>query len=295
MGVEQNGEKNRMIMNKRKLEEKIFNIIMRIAAFIIFGSLIAISITILIEGIPSMNMDMITKTPQGGFYLGKEGGILNAIAGSFYLAIGATLFALIICLPTVIYINIYAPKNSKFANLTRLCLDVLYGIPSIVFGAFGFVLMLLIGMKVSLLAGIVTVGLLIVPIIARTMDEVIRQVPSELQEAAFSLGATRWETAIKVVLKQGLPGLATAALLGFGRAIGDAASVMFTTGFTDNIPHSINDPAATLPLAIFFQLSSPIAEVRERAYAAALILTVIIFAISLLSRLLIKRFSKNTI
>jgi len=284
-----------MIMNKRKLEEKIFNIIMRIAAFIIFGSLIAISITILIEGIPSMNMDMITKTPQGGFYLGKEGGILNAIAGSFYLAIGATLFALIICLPTVIYINIYAPKNSKFANLTRLCLDVLYGIPSIVFGAFGFVLMLLIGMKVSLLAGIVTVGLLIVPIIARTMDEVIRQVPSELQEAAFSLGATRWETAIKVVLKQGLPGLATAALLGFGRAIGDAASVMFTTGFTDNIPHSINDPAATLPLAIFFQLSSPIAEVRERAYAAALILTVIIFAISLLSRLLIKRFSKNTI
>lgn len=295
MGVEQNGEKNRMIMNKRKLEEKIFNIIMRIAAFIIFGSLIAISITILIEGIPSMNLDMITKTPQGGFYLGKEGGILNAIAGSFYLAIGATIFALIICLPTVIYINIYAPKNSKFANLTRLCLDVLYGIPSIVFGAFGFVLMLLIGMKVSLLAGIITVGLLIVPIIARTMDEVIRQVPGELQEAAFSLGATRWETAIKVVLKQGLPGLATAALLGFGRAIGDAASVMFTTGFTDNIPHTINDPAATLPLAIFFQLSSPIAEVRERAYAAALILTVIIFAISLLSRLLIKRFSKNTI
>lgn len=282
-------------MNKRKLEEKIFNIIMRIAAFIIFGSLIAISGTILIEGIPSMNLDMITKTPQGGLFLGKEGGILNAIIGSFYLAIGATIFAMIICLPTVIYINIYAPKNSKIVNLTRLSLDVLYGIPSIVFGAFGFVLMLLIGMKVSLLAGIITVGLLIVPIIARTMDEVIRQVPSELQEAAFSLGATRWETAVKVVMKQGLPGLATAALLGFGRAIGDAASVMFTTGFTDNIPHSINDPAATLPLAIFFQLSSPIAEVRERAYAAALILTVIIFAISLLSRLLIKRFSKNTI
>ncbi len=282
-------------MNKRKLEEKIFNIIMRIAAFIIFGSLIAISATILIEGIPSMNLDMITKTPEGGFFLGKEGGILNAIIGSFYLAIGATIFAMIICLPTVIYINIYAPKNSKIVNLTRLSLDVLYGIPSIVFGAFGFVLMLLIGMKVSLLAGIITVGLLIVPIIARTMDEVIRQVPAELQEAAFSLGATRWETAVKVVMKQGLPGLATAALLGFGRAIGDAASVMFTTGFTDNIPHSINDPAATLPLAIFFQLSSPIAEVRERAYAAALILTVIIFAISLLSRLLIKRFSKNTI
>ena len=157
------------------------------------------------------------------------------------------------------------------------------------------VIMLLIGMHVSLLAGIITVGLLIVPIVARTMDEVIRQVPNDLKEAAFSLGATKWETSIKVILKQALPGLATASLLGFGRAIGDAASVMFTTGFTDNIPHSINDPAATLPLAIFFQLSSPIAEVRDRAYAAALILTIIIFGISLLSRLLIKKFSKNTI
>lgn len=268
---------------------------MRLAALIIFGSLIAISATILIHGIPAMNLDMITKTPSGGFFLGKEGGILNAIVGSFYLAIGSTLFAMIICIPTVIYINIYAPKNSKIVNYTRLSLDVLYGIPSIVFGAFGFVLMLFIGMKVSLLAGMITVGLLIVPIIARTMDEVIRQVPNELKEATYSLGATKWETATKVILKQSLPGLATAALLGFGRAIGDAASVMFTTGFTDNIPHSIHDPAATLPLAIFFQLSSPIAEVRERAYAAALILTVIIFAISLLSRVLIKKFSKNTI
>ncbi|MBK7036596.1 MAG: phosphate ABC transporter permease PstA [Chitinophagales bacterium] len=282
-------------MNKRKIEEKFFNVLMRVAAFIIFGSLIAISATILIKGIPSMNLDMITKTPEGGFYLGKEGGILNAIVGSFYLAIGATIFALIISVPTVIYINVYAPKKSKLVNFTRLALDVLYGIPSIVFGAFGFVLMLLIGMHVSLLAGIITVGLLIVPIVARTMDEVIRQVPNDLKEAAFSLGATKWETSIKVILKQALPGLATASLLGFGRAIGDAASVMFTTGFTDNIPHSINDPAATLPLAIFFQLSSPIAEVRDRAYAAALILTIIIFGISLLSRLLIKKFSKNTI
>jgi phosphate transport system permease protein len=286
---------NKHAMNKRKIEEIVFNVIMRLAAFIIFGSLIAISLTILIKGIPAMNMDMITKTPSGGFFLGKEGGILNAIVGSFYLSVGATIFALLICIPVVIYINVYATENSKIVHYTRLSLDILYGIPSIVFGAFGFVLMLFFGMHVSLLAGMITVGLLIIPIIARTMDEVMRQVPNELKEAAYSLGATKWETAVKVLLKQALPGLATAALLGLGRAIGDAASVMFTTGFTDNIPHSLQDPAATLPLAIFFQLSSPIAEVRDRAYAAALILTVIIFAISLISRILIKRFSKHTL
>ncbi|HNA57178.1 MAG TPA: phosphate ABC transporter permease PstA [Chitinophagales bacterium] len=282
-------------MKKRKIEELIFNIIMRVSAFIIFGSLIAISATILIKGVPAMNLDMITKTPSGGFFLGKEGGILNAIIGSFYLSVGATIFALMICIPVVIYINVYASENSKIVHYTRLSLDILYGIPSIVFGAFGFVLMLFLGMHVSLLAGMITVGLLIIPIIARTMDEVMRQVPVELKEASYSLGATKWETASKVLLKQALPGLATASLLGLGRAIGDAASVMFTTGFTDNIPHSLQDPAATLPLAIFFQLSSPIAEVRDRAYAAALILTVIIFAISLISRILIKRFSKNTL
>lgn len=284
-----------MSNRRRKIEERIFEIIMRVAAGIIFGSLIAISATILIKGLPAMNLDMITKTPSGGFFLGKEGGILNAIVGSFYLSIGATIFALLICLPLVIYINVYASPKSKLVQITRLALDVMYGIPSIVFGAFGFVVMLWLGMHVSLLAGMITVGLLIIPIIARTMDEVVRQVPVELKEASLSLGATKWETATKVIIRQTLPGFATAALLGLGRAIGDAASVMFTTGFTDNIPHSIQDPAATLPLAIFFQLSSPIAEVRERAYAAALILTVIIFVISLVSRLLIRKFSKHTL
>ncbi len=282
-------------MNRRKFEELVFNVLMRLSTAIIFGSLVLISATILIKGIPTLNLDMITKVPTGGFFLGKEGGILNAILGSFYLSIGATIFALVICIPIVIYINVYSSENSKLVYYTRLSLGVLYGIPSIVFGAFGFVIMLFLGMHVSLLAGMITVGLLIIPIIARTMDEVMRQVPVELKEAAFSLGATKWETATKVMLKQTLPGLATASLLGLGRAIGDAASVMFTTGFTDNIPNSLQDPAATLPLAIFFQLSSPIEEVRNRAYAAALILTIIIFAISLLSRVLIKRFSKNTL
>lgn len=282
-------------MNLRKAEEKLFNILMRLAAILIFGSLIAISLTVLVKGLPSLNWSMISQTPKGGFYLGKEGGILNAIIGSFYLGIGATIFALILSLPVVIYLNVYAPVNSKLSQLVRLCFDIMFGIPSIVFGAFGFVLMLWFGMKVSLLAGIIVVGLLILPIIARTMDEVMRNAPADLKDASYSLGATKWETSIKVLVKQSLPGLATACLLGFGRAIGDAASVMFTTGFTDNIPRSINDPAATLPLAIFFQLSSPIAEVRNRAYAAALILTIIIFGVSLLSRVLVKKFSKHTI
>jgi len=126
------------------------------------------------------------------------------------------------------------------------------------------------------------------------MDEVARLVPKDLKDAALSLGATRYEI-IKVVLKQISPGITTAILLSIGRAIGDAASVLFTAGYTDSIPTSLSQPVATLPLAIFFQLSSPIQEVQDRAYAAALILTLIVLALSLGARFYSRKFSKNKI
>lgn len=268
---------------------------MRGAAFVVFACLVAIVLTIVVKGWSSLSWEMVSSTPEGGYYLGKGGGILNAILGSAYLAVGSTLFATVIGLPIALYLNSYASPTSRSTSIIRTSLDILFGVPSIVYGAFGFILMLLLGMKVSLLAGMIVVGLLVVPIVARTMDEVLRGVRPELKEAAYALGATRWETAWKVVAKQGLPGLATAMLMGFGRAIGDAASVIFTTGFTDNVPVSLLDPAATLPLAIFFQLGSPVPEVRERAYAAALVLTLIVLLLSITGRFLAKRFSKHSI
>jgi len=126
------------------------------------------------------------------------------------------------------------------------------------------------------------------------MDEVARLIPKDLKEATLSLGATRYEI-IHVMLKQISPGITTAILLSIGRAIGDAASVLFTAGYTDSIPTSLSQPAATLPLAIFFQLSSPIQAVQERAYAAALILTLIVLVLSLLARFYSRKFSKNKI
>jgi phosphate transport system permease protein len=282
-------------MKWRKLEEKIFNLLIRISTVIIIGSLFVILLTILWKGLPAMNWDMITKTPSGGFYLGKEGGVLNAIIGSLYLGVGASIFALLLSIPVVVYMNVYAHPNSKFVQFIRLSLDILYGIPSIVYGAFGFIIMLFLGMKVSLLAGIITVGLLVVPIMARTMDGSNSHHPERIDGRFTFIGATKWETAMKVMLRQAFPGILTAMLLGFGRAIGDAASVIFTTGFTDNVPTTIFQPAATLPLAIFFQLGSPIEEVVNRAYASALILTVLILIISISSRLLSRRFKKNVI
>ena len=149
-------------------------------------------------------------------------------------------------------------------------------------------------MKASLLAGIITIALLITPVMIRAMDEVLRNIPLGLLESSLSLGATRFETAV-IFFRQALPGIATAFLLGFAKGVGDTAAVLFTVGYTDYIPRSVMEPAATLPLSIFFQLSSPIEEVKARAYAAAVVLTGIILIISVFSRYLSSRVSKNTI
>jgi phosphate transport system permease protein len=283
-------------MRKYKdIEERFFRILMFISTNLIVVMLLLIIISILYKGLPSLSWEMISQTPKGGFYFGKEGGILNAIIGSLYLSIGATLLAVAIGLPVALLMNVILVKHKKLINSIRFLLDLLWGIPSIVYGAFGFTIMIYFGIKTSLLAGIITVTLFIIPIMVRAMDEVLKTVNTGLLETSLSLGSTHSETAFKVFLRQASPGLVTAILLSFGRAIGDAASVLFTTGYTDSIPTSLGQPTATLPLSIFFQLSSPIEEVKNRAYASAVILTVIILIISVLARLYSKRYQKHKI
>jgi len=272
--------------------ERFMKILMLLSLLLVFSFVFSIIYTIFSKGWNSMSWDMVFKLPGGGFYIGKEGGFLNAIIGSFYIVGASTILGLLISIPIVFYLNIYLKKTSKIAYITRLAYDVLFGVPSIVYGAFGFTIMILLGLKASLLGGIIVITLLIIPIFVRSMDEVTKDFPRDILDATYSLGATRLET-IRVVIKQILPGIATATLLSIGRAIGDAAAVMFTAGYTDRIPTSLSQPAATLPLSVFFQLSSPIKEVQNRAYAAALVLTIIVLILSLLGRYLTNKFSKN--
>lgn len=281
-------------LHRRHIEEGFFKSLMILSFILLTGILGFILFTILVKGLPALNLDMLTKTPQGGFYLGKEGGILNAIVGSLYLAGGATLLAILFSLPLALYLGTYV-RNSRWANFVRLSLDILWGIPSIVYGAFGFTIMLALGMRASLLAGILVLTLLEFPIMTRAIEEVVRMVPHDLEHASYALGSTRLETALRVVTRQMLPGIVTAILLAFGRAIGDAASVLFVAGFTDRIPTSLFQPVASLPLAVFFQLGTPFPEVQQRAYASALILTAIVLIISFGSRWLSGRLSRNII
>jgi len=281
-------------LDKRGIEERFYECLMAFSMLVVIGSLLVMVAVVVFKGAPALSISMITQTPRGGYYLGKEGGILNAIVGSLCLAGGATALAFVISLPVALYLEEYAGK-SKLASFTRLSLDVLGGVPSIVYGAFGFTFMLYLGVRASLLWGIITVALLVLPIMTRAMDEVVRAIPLELREASYALGATKLETVLKVMSRQALPGILTAVLLAFGRGIGDSASVLLVAGYTDYIPHSLFDPVATLPLAVFFQIGTPFPKVQERAYASAVVLLGIVLSLSVASRLLTKKFMKYVV
>lgn len=280
-------------MLKRRRREIFFKRLMQLSLLLVLGMLIGVIVVVLIRGTSALSVSMLLDTPKGGYYLGGEGGIANAIAGSLYLAFGASLLALLLSLPISFALQKeYA--GSRLTHLSRIILEVLWGTPSIVYGAVGFIVMVYFGVRASLLGGILVLTLLTMPIMIRSMDEILRMVPVELKEIAISLGATRLETAW-IVFRQVLPGIVTAGILAFGRAIGDAASILFTAGYTDAMPRSLTDPVASLPLAIFFQIGTPLSEVQDRAYAAALVLLIIVLVVNVAARMLSDRFSRNVI
>jgi phosphate transport system permease protein len=276
------------------MEEAIFKGLMIASLVLVLTTLAGIILIILVKGAPALTLSMLIETPKGGYYLGKSGGIANAIVGSLYLSFGASIISIFLSLPAAFALQ-KEYSNRHFAKFTRLVLDILWGTPSIVYGAFGFVVMVYFGLRASLLGGIIVLTLLMLPIMVRSMEEVIRMIPMELKEISYALGTTKLETTFSVILRQALPGIVTGILLAFGRGIGDAASILFTAGYTDYIPRSLFDPVASLPLAVFFQIGTPSPEVQERAYASALILLIIVLIVCVLSRLLGRRFSKHIV
>lgn len=283
-------------MSRKKAEENFFKVLMMVSTLIVVCGTLAIFAVVVLKGASAISLEMFTQTPTGGYYLGTAGGgILNAIVGSLYLAFGATALAIVISLPIALFLQRDYTARSRFADFTRLVLDILWGVPSIVYGAFMLIIMFSVGMRASLGAGIIVLTLLELPIMIRAMDTAIRSVPPKLKEASYALGATRLETSLKVVAMQALPGLLVAILLAFGRAVGDGASILLVSGYSDRIPTSFGDPVASLPLAVFFLAGLPYPRAQAKAYAAAFMLLVIILLVSITSRLVTKKLMKYVV
>lgn len=257
-------------------KEKMMTLLFWLAAFIITAILAVIIGYIIFRGISSVNFDFIFTPPARA---GKEGGISTTIISTLYLVLGSLLLAVPIGVASAVYLEEYARKNSRFAYLVNLTAETLAGIPSIVFGLFGFVFFVIfLGWGWSILSGSMTMAIMILPTITRTSQEAILAVPREYRENSLALGAGKWQTIRKIVLPSALPGIATGIILSVGRAVGETAALLLTAGSSLGMPMGITDPARTMAVHLYILAMEGIS--LERAFGTAFVIIVLILIIN---------------
>ncbi|MBN1367957.1 MAG: phosphate ABC transporter permease PstA [Dehalococcoidales bacterium] len=229
---------------------------------------------VLIQGIPGLNLDFLITPPQGG--LSGEGGISTVIVSTLYLVVVTLVILVPIGLFASIYLAEYAPDN-KLTRIIRYGVEVLSGVPSIIFGLFGFALFVTaLHFKFSILSGALTLVCLLLPTMIRTCEEAIRSVPYSHREAALALGATRWQMVSKVLLPSALPGIITAVILCMGRAIEETACLYVTLGGSAAMPTSLLSGGRTLSLHVFYLAMETRAFDKAMATGAVLIILIIV-------------------
>ncbi|MCX6094954.1 MAG: phosphate ABC transporter permease PstA [Candidatus Bipolaricaulota bacterium] len=237
---------------------------------------------IISRGSGAVTWEFLTAFPRRGM---TAGGIYPALVGSFYLTVGALAVALPLALGAAIFLVEYA-REGVWVRVIRIGVNTLAGVPSIVFGLLGLALFVkALGIGVSLLAGALTLGLLILPLLIRTTEEALRSVPRNFREGGLALGATRWRTIRSIVLPAGLPGILTGIVLSLSRAIGETAPIMFTAAafFTPRLPSSPLDEVMALPYHIFVMATeSPNAwKTKDLQYGAVLVLVGLVLVLNL--------------
>jgi len=248
---------------------------------ILMGLVVCILIFIMYDifshGLPHVTIPFLTLPPSN---LGRGGGIFPAIVGTFYLILGSIALALPLGIGAAIYLVEYTREN-LLTRLIRTATDLLNGTPSIVFGLFGFTfLVIYLNLGISLIAGIITLSLMVLPTIIRTTEEALRSVPDSIREGSYALGATKWQTVRRVILPPAIPGIITGAILSIGRAAGETAPIMFTAVvfMQRRLPGSVFDPVMALPYHLYV-LATNVPGARDNQYATAVVLLVLVITI----------------
>jgi phosphate transport system permease protein len=236
---------------------------------------------IIVRGLKVISWEFLTQVPKNGM---TEGGVAPAIIGTFYLTLGAILFALPLGLACAIYLTEYTPKNI-IVNILRLSINNLAGVPSVVFGLFGLaVFVKFFNFGVSMLSGSLTLGILILPGIISASQEALIAIPHSFREASLALGATKWQTIRRIVLPASLPGILTGVILSIGRAAGETAPILFTAAafYVRGYPDSVFSEVMALPYHIYGLMTEGTFPEKQTqiAYGCALILMFLVLLIS---------------
>jgi phosphate transport system permease protein len=241
------------------------------------------------QGLGALSWDFFTSDPTGRF-LGPAGGVKSAIIGTILIVALASLIAIPAGIGVALYLVEYG-KKSFFANLVRYFVDVMTGVPSIVFGLFIYIVLVLTGIGGNFTGwkGSIALSLLMLPVVTRSAEVVLNLVPNSLREAALALGAPRWRVVWSIVLPTALPGLVTGSMLAVARGAGETAPLLFTAFAVNATSWNLGQQMNSLPIQIFNDVRQPQANLVERAWGAALTLVAMILILTLIARLIQRR------
>ena len=272
-------------MNKSKLQSVILRTLVYTAAFITFGVLICLIAYILIKGIPNLSLDLFSFE-----YNSENVSLFPALINTVVM----TALSLIIAVPlgvfSAIYLVEYAKRGNKIVGLIRLTAETLSGIPSIVYGLFGFLLFVTaFSWGYSLLAGAFTLVIMILPVIMRTTEEALKAVPDTFREGSFGLGAGKLRTVFKIVLPSAVPGILAGVVLSVGRIVGETAALIYTAGTVAQIPSGLLGSGRTLAVHMYALWSEGLN--TNQSYATAVVLLIIVVILNAASSALAKKIS----
>jgi phosphate transport system permease protein len=275
---------------RRRRTDKLMRGLLTLAAGIALVPLILVVYYLLYKGVGSWSGQFFSSDPNGNF-LGYPGGIRSALLGTLEIVALATLIAVPIGIGVALYLTEYG-KQSLFANLVRYFVDVMTGVPSIVFGLFIYIVLVIgnvVGTGYAAWKGSVALSLLMIPIVVRSAEVVLLLVPSNLREAALALGAPRWRVITRVVLPTATPGLVTGSLLAVARGMGETAPLLFTVTAAFGLTFNLGTLMNSLPVQIYTDIQSPRSAIVDRAWGAGLTLVLIVLILNIIARLIASR------
>ncbi|MBL8124548.1 MAG: phosphate ABC transporter permease PstA [Blastocatellia bacterium] len=270
--------------NRRKLVNTIMASLTSVCALLVTLLLLLIIGYIAVRGISSLSIQFLIDTPKP---VGEGGGIGNAIVGSVMM----TLFASVIGLPVGIAAGVYLSEYGRnwYGNIGRFVADTLIGIPSIIVGIFIYTAVVLPMGRQSGLAGSLALAVIIIPIVARTTEEMIRLVPNSMREGALALGAPHWRVSWNIVLPAAASGIATGAMLAIARVTGETAPLLFTALNSRFYNYYLDQPMSSLTVQIFNYATGPFEVEHAMAWAATLVLVAAILVINIFVRTLTRK------
>ncbi|MHB0912994.1 MAG: phosphate ABC transporter permease PstA [Armatimonadota bacterium] len=269
----------------RARTQKIMQGVLSASAVAVVLPVLAVIYFLISKGAPGLSWSFLTEMPRNGM---TEGGIMPAIVGTLYLVAGTVVFAVPVGVFSAVYLAEYAQKNA-FTRIVRLAIVNLAGVPSIVYGLFGYGLFVLfLGLGKSILAGAATLAVLVLPVVTTAAEEALSSVPASFREASYALGATKWQTVRRVILPNAAGGIITGVILGVGRAAGETAPIMFTAAsfYLPKLPDSVKKDCMALPYHLYVLVTEMLFAPEKMQWGTAVVLLILVLSMNLVATLI---------